>query len=322
MVIDEVTIKKLSQPMSANAIKWKIQTKPNQKGNALVVAYIDARDVAERLDEVFPGAWSSSFRMSPTGDSLECTITINSESRSDAGFGDNDKERYSDALKRAAVQWGVGRFLYRFPTVYAKTEPIGRSFKITDAAKENLLSLNAVLIKGDKPARFNSIWVINEPTHEENAESQFVAQPEPEKSGHPETSQYSDTEDEHPWYATSASLSDKLKDSILRLAEGDLDRAVEVLELHMIRKEAGLDPIWTQTIAVASLDHAVELELPQAMVKLTEVIGDDLASAFDYYVLCLRAGYTIDLANANLARCGNDIAAAMTAAQRDNGKAA
>jgi hypothetical protein len=145
--------------------------------------------------------------------------------------------------------------------------------------------------------------------YKENATSMDSEHPEPE-------------EDEHPWYATSASLSDKLKESILRLAEGDLDRAVEVLELHMIRKEAGLDPIWTQTIAVASLDHATELELPQAMVKLAEVIGDDLASAFDYYVLCLRAGYTIDLANANLARCGNDIAAAMTAAQRDNGKAA
>lgn len=49
-------IQKLREPFPAELIKWKVQTNPREgRDMALVVAYVDARDVAERLDSATQG---------------------------------------------------------------------------------------------------------------------------------------------------------------------------------------------------------------------------------------------------------------------------
>jgi len=98
--------------------KWKIQSFNKAKTKASCVAYIDARDVMDLLDKAvgFDG-WRDSYRRE--GDRLICKLElkINDEwiAREDTGTesqSEGEKGEFSDAFKRAAVKWGVGRFLY------------------------------------------------------------------------------------------------------------------------------------------------------------------------------------------------------------------
>ena len=85
--------------------------------------YITARQVQDRLDKVLgPGHWSTRYRLiDPNGPAVECTLTIFGVSKADIGYSNNPdaeheteplKAAYSDAFKRAAVHFGIGRFLY------------------------------------------------------------------------------------------------------------------------------------------------------------------------------------------------------------------
>ena len=87
------------------------------------LVYIDARQVMNRLDEVFDvGGWQAHYehiggRMICK---LSCLIGGKWVTISD-GAGDTniegDKGGISDALKRAAVLWGIGRYLY-YPSAF------------------------------------------------------------------------------------------------------------------------------------------------------------------------------------------------------------
>lgn len=118
--------KALAAEFPRDAIHWRAQTLTKNGDKALALAYLDARDVMDRLDEVCgPDRWQSSFTETPKGRVI-CTISIHTEngwiSKSD-GAGNTDVEGekggISDALKRAAVSWGIGRYLYRLDAVWA-----------------------------------------------------------------------------------------------------------------------------------------------------------------------------------------------------------
>jgi hypothetical protein len=124
-------LKELSKPFPASEIKLKIQAKLKSDPNkAIIVAYIDARAVMERLDEVAGGEWEDSYSSVVLAgkNGTECRLTIFGVTRSDVGDPESDgmdnslKSSYSDAFKRAAVKFGIGRFLYAIPKMYAKTE--------------------------------------------------------------------------------------------------------------------------------------------------------------------------------------------------------
>ena len=100
--------------------KWRVQSS-NQYG-AQCIAYIDARDVQDILDEVC-GANNWQCKYSEHKGNLFCSIGIDSSVtaeplwvwKEDCGTESNvekQKGEASDAFKRAAVMWGVGRFLY------------------------------------------------------------------------------------------------------------------------------------------------------------------------------------------------------------------
>jgi len=97
--------------------KWRVQS-ANQYG-ANCVAYIDARDVQDRLDEVC-GQINWQCKYEEHKGNLFCSIGIEIEEtgicwKSDCGTESNvekEKGEASDAFKRAAVMWGIGRFLY------------------------------------------------------------------------------------------------------------------------------------------------------------------------------------------------------------------
>jgi hypothetical protein len=119
----------LAAPFPREAISWRAQKLTANKDKALALAYIDARDVMRRLDTVCgPENWSDSYAETPRGRVI-CTLSIriNGEwiSKSD-GAGDTDVEGekggLSDAFKRAAVKWGIGRYLYEVEAIYAPCE--------------------------------------------------------------------------------------------------------------------------------------------------------------------------------------------------------
>lgn len=113
--------KKLSAPFTTTgadgktypAHKWRIQS------GKRCIPYIDARQVSERLNEVFGlDGWSHVIEET-NQKMLICTLSCNIEgkevSHSDVGTPakvESEKSMASDSLKRAAVHFGVGKYLY------------------------------------------------------------------------------------------------------------------------------------------------------------------------------------------------------------------
>jgi hypothetical protein len=119
--------------------KWRVQS-ANQYG-ASCVAYIDARDVQDLLDEVC-GSQNWQCKYSEQKGNLFCSIGIFISTgggqvtkwvwKEDCGTESNvekQKGEASDAFKRAAVMWGVGRFLYSKDIVRLPTREKGKDYK-------------------------------------------------------------------------------------------------------------------------------------------------------------------------------------------------
>lgn len=104
--------------------KWRVQS-ANQYG-ASCVAYIDARQVQDLLDDVVGAAhWQCKYEEHKGN--LFCSIGVRDLEtwiwKSDCGVESNvekQKGEASDAFKRAAVMWGIGRFLYSKPIIKLK----------------------------------------------------------------------------------------------------------------------------------------------------------------------------------------------------------
>lgn len=147
-------LQELAKPFPASKIGIKIQTKPNENGKALCVAYIDARDVMQRLDDVVGGDWGDSYRKAETG-GLECSLTVCGVTRVDVGKDDNDNEQekssYSDAFKRAGVKFGIGRFLYDLPKMYAQTKQVGKNSYLADGEEARLRAILHKALTGETP---------------------------------------------------------------------------------------------------------------------------------------------------------------------------
>jgi len=105
----------LKQPFSKNELTWR----PGGGGNYL--AYIDARCAMKRLDDVVGiDGWQDSYKSLNGRTVCELSLKINGVwiTKTD-GAGDTNiegaKGGLSDAFKRAAVKFGVGRYLYYIP---------------------------------------------------------------------------------------------------------------------------------------------------------------------------------------------------------------
>ncbi|MFC2053483.1 Rad52/Rad22 family DNA repair protein [Chloroflexota bacterium] len=140
---------KLADPFPADMVYWKPQKtwNPDDWGDkntrnhtkALAVAYIDARLVADRLDAVFsPGGWQLNHRQEGgqllTGLGIYDPFIEQWLWKWDVGHingtnndqGQITKGTLSDGLKRAAVLWGIGRYLYFLPKTSVPYDPLRR----------------------------------------------------------------------------------------------------------------------------------------------------------------------------------------------------
>lgn len=147
-----IDFKKLSDFFPPEAVEWKPITISKKTEKGLAAAYITARAIMDRLDEVCgPENWRNEFKAGPDGGVL-CGISIRVGddwiTKWD-GAENTDIEAVkgglSSAMRRAAVQWGIGRYLYDFPQQWVAVDERGRFRQEPDIPP-------AYLPEGYKPA--------------------------------------------------------------------------------------------------------------------------------------------------------------------------
>ncbi len=130
----------LAAPFDPREVKFKPAVVNGNR--ALALAYVDARVIQDRLDEVLGVAgWQDEYECLPDG-SVVCRLRLRLGdewiTKMDVGGqseqpdeGDRRKAAFSDALKRAAVKFGVGRYLYRLPAQWVDYDPRKKQFAKT-----------------------------------------------------------------------------------------------------------------------------------------------------------------------------------------------
>jgi len=135
---------KLLAPFNDSDIEWRLQWTSNDNTSGLAVPYVDNRAIQSRLDDVVGiGNWKNEYipwhsamyvdssKNKRQVDSQICGISIYFAERSEwitkyDGAEDSEIEAIkgglSDSMKRAAVQWGVGRYLYSMDSVFVEVE--------------------------------------------------------------------------------------------------------------------------------------------------------------------------------------------------------
>lgn len=111
-------IERLKAPFPAEAISWRVGSTDKEKTRGLALAYIDSRDVQDRLDDVV-GAENWRDEYQEVAGFLICKLWIRIDGEwnwkcDGAGKTDVEAEKgmVSDSFKRSAVKWGIGRYLY------------------------------------------------------------------------------------------------------------------------------------------------------------------------------------------------------------------
>jgi hypothetical protein len=129
--------KALSEPFDPAMVKFKPQVISGNR--AMALAYVDARVIQDRLDEVLGvEGWQDDYEVLPDG-SVICRLRLKLGrkwiTKVDVGGpseqpdgGDRMKAAFSDALKRAAVKFGIGRYLYRLPNQWVDWDAQRRQF--------------------------------------------------------------------------------------------------------------------------------------------------------------------------------------------------
>lgn len=129
--LDAQATRELRRPFSAEAIEYRPLGRAGKDLKVAVAFYIDARLVVARLNQVvgadgWEDAYEPLLRVEAPGHyfPVECALTVLGVTKRDVGQwprpepGENAwKGAYSDALKRAAVKFGVGAFLYSIPRI-------------------------------------------------------------------------------------------------------------------------------------------------------------------------------------------------------------
>lgn len=121
----------LNKPFKTDEVEWRIQRSGVKNGKpwAMVLCYVQNRAIMKRLDEVFGCmGWQNTYK-EWHGNSQLCGISawdkdkkewITKWDGADATNIEATKGGLSDSMKRAAVQWGIGRYLYDLEATFAE----------------------------------------------------------------------------------------------------------------------------------------------------------------------------------------------------------
>jgi len=135
--------KLLSDPFEEGDVEWRVQQSgmsKNQKAWVMVIPYITSRAVQQRLDDVFGiFGWKNEFKATEDKKGYLCGISIKNgdvwiTKWDGAEFTGIEalKGALSNATKRAAVQLGIGRYLYNLETEFALCSPVNSRFEVSD----------------------------------------------------------------------------------------------------------------------------------------------------------------------------------------------
>ena len=133
-----IDLERLQDFFDPSDIGWKPIALSKKTGKALVAAYVSNRAIMDRLDAVCgPGNWRNEFTAGPKG-GLLCGLSIRIVREDGSaewvtkwdGAENTDVEPVkgglSSSMRRAAVQWGIGRYLYELPSPWVAVDERGR----------------------------------------------------------------------------------------------------------------------------------------------------------------------------------------------------
>lgn len=132
--LHSVDLSRLAEPFPVGDLQWRLLRSGEGDNGlwAICIPYVDSRAIMKRLDEVCgPANWQSGTQTAAGHVSVGIGIRVGGEwiwrwdgtgmletnpslSAADAGKGD-----FSNGFKRAAVQWGISRYLYDVPELWA-----------------------------------------------------------------------------------------------------------------------------------------------------------------------------------------------------------
>ena len=189
--------KQLAAPFADSDIEWRLQWTDDEKGAGVAVPYVTNRAIQNRLDRVVGIArWKNEYagwHSDGKKASQICGISIYFEDRKEwitkyDGAENSDiepiKGGLSDSMKRAAVQWGIGRYLYNTNTVYVQTEKRSKTTYIKASEQSKLDKAHQVvvaLVFGTSPAQ----EVLREPAQKGKAAAKPNAAAKPEATAPP-----------------------------------------------------------------------------------------------------------------------------------------
>ena len=138
----------LSAPFSSADIDWRVSATTQDKSRGLAVPYVTNRAIQNRLDDtVGVDGCHNDFVPGKNDRAQLCGISIyfpgpqawltKWDGADDSDF-ESVKGGLSDSMKRAAVEWGIGRYLYGMTQVWVAIEPRGKGFVICDSARPSL----------------------------------------------------------------------------------------------------------------------------------------------------------------------------------------
>lgn len=112
-----------------DAVDLRVRPIAAYKQRALIAFYVDARAIQRRLDDtVGLAGWQTHYERHPDG-AVVCTLSIKidgewiaKQDAADASDIEATKGGISNAFRRAAVVWGIGRYLYDADDVWARLD--------------------------------------------------------------------------------------------------------------------------------------------------------------------------------------------------------
>lgn len=152
-------LEKLNANIKPHEIHWRVQSVKN--GKTTVVPYLTNRCVMERFDEQFGAeGWQNTFQ-EWRSKGVRCGISVyindiqewvTKYDGADESSIEPTKGGFSDSMKRAAVQWGLGRDLYDYPLIQIK----GEHRYLSSEHKNKLAEVSASINNGS----FNREYVL------------------------------------------------------------------------------------------------------------------------------------------------------------------
>ncbi len=156
---NQINFSDLSAPIAPEDIEFRAGATTSDKTKALALAYLTSRAVMNRLDDVVgPANWRDQYAPGPDGGVI-CGLSLRLDgewiTKWDGAENTNFeavKGGLSDALKRAAVKWGIGRYLYATPPLWVPCQQRGKTVVIDQQAARNMFvrAMGGQLPQGSK----------------------------------------------------------------------------------------------------------------------------------------------------------------------------